>query len=221
MALGPGPRSRLSTPKERNEPSTSSCSLLARKGYHGLCRRLIIWIRQGAVTSSRRWLHKVYSLCFKIFDFHRTKIFPDRKGSAGNYMGMRKVCRLHPRKRVKNRNIPQSANTTVGVKMSSRPASQDSKIPDATYALFKPNSHVPGKDLTTADTLSRVPLHRSLTKEETKFNEELYLYVSHVIESLPAAERRLQEVRPHQDEDEICLTCFNNSTERVGRRNIK
>lgn len=84
-------------------------------------------------------------------------------------------------------------------------------------------AHVPGKDLTTstADTLSRAPLHRSLTKEETKLNEELNLHVSHVIESLPAAERRLQEVRPHQDEDEICLTCLENSTERVGRRNIK
>ena len=65
--------------------------------------------------------------------------------------------------------------------------------------------HVPGKDLTTADTLSRAPLHRSLTKEETKLNEELNLYVSHVIESLPATERRLQEVRSHQVEDEICL----------------
>ena len=65
--------------------------------------------------------------------------------------------------------------------------------------------HVPGKDLTTADILSRAPLHRRLTKEETKLNEELNLYVSHVIESLPATERRLQEVRSHQDEDEICL----------------
>ena len=42
-------------------------------------------------------------------------------------------------------------------------------------------------------------------KEETKLNEELNLYVSHVIESLPATERRLQEVRSHQEEDEICL----------------
>ena len=143
MALGPNPRSHLSTPEERNEPSTSSCSLLSRKGYHSLCRRLIIWIRRGAVTSSRRWLHKGYSLCFKIFDFHRTKICPDRKGSAGKHMGMRKVCRLHPRKRIRNRNRPQAANTTVEVKMSSKPASQDSKIPDATHALFIPNSSCP------------------------------------------------------------------------------
>ena len=65
--------------------------------------------------------------------------------------------------------------------------------------------HVPGKDFTTADTLSRAPLHQRLTKEETKLNEELNLYVSHVIEGLPATERRLQEVRSLQDEDEICL----------------
>ena len=145
MALGPGARNRLSTSEERHEPSTSSCSLLSRKGYHSLRRCLIIWIRRGAVTSSRRWLHKGYSICFKIFDFHRIKICPDRKGSPGNYMGMRKVGRLHPRKRVQNRNRPQAANTTVGVKMSSRPPSEDSKIPDATLALFIPNSSCPWK----------------------------------------------------------------------------
>ena len=45
--------------------------------------------------------------------------------------------------------------------------------------------HVPGKDLTTADTLSRAPLHRSLTKDEKQLNEDLNLYVSHVVECLP------------------------------------
>ena len=64
--------------------------------------------------------------------------------------------------------------------------------------------HVPGKDLTTADTLSRAPLHRSLTKDEKKLNEDLNLYVSHIVECLPTTERRLQEIRLHQDEDEVC-----------------
>ena len=64
--------------------------------------------------------------------------------------------------------------------------------------------HVPGKDLSTADALSRAPLSRSLTKDEKQPNDELNLYVSHVIDCLPTTERRLQEIRLHQDEDEIC-----------------
>ena len=64
--------------------------------------------------------------------------------------------------------------------------------------------HVPGKDLTTADTLSRAPLHRSLTKDEKQLNEDLNLYVSHIVECLPTTERRLQEIHLHQDEDEVC-----------------
>ena len=64
--------------------------------------------------------------------------------------------------------------------------------------------HVPGKDLCTADALSRAPLYQSLTKDEKQLNAELNLYVSHVIDCLPTTERRLQEIRLHQDEDEIC-----------------
>ena len=64
--------------------------------------------------------------------------------------------------------------------------------------------HVPGKDLTTADTLSRAPLHRSLTKGEKQLSEDLNLHVSHIVECLPTTERRLQEIRLHQDEDEVC-----------------
>ena len=67
-----------------------------------------------------------------------------------------------------------------------------------------PDVYVPGKDLTTADTLSRAPLHRSLTKDEKRLNEDLNLYVSHIVECLPTTERRLQEIRLHQDEDEVC-----------------
>ena len=63
--------------------------------------------------------------------------------------------------------------------------------------------HVLGKDLTTADTLSRPPLHRSLTKDETQLNEDLNLYVSHILQCLPTTERRLQEIGLHQDKDEV------------------
>ena len=64
--------------------------------------------------------------------------------------------------------------------------------------------HFPGKDLYTADALSRAPLYQSLTKDEKQLNAEFNLYASHVIDCLPTTERHLQEIRLHQDEDEIC-----------------
>ena len=64
--------------------------------------------------------------------------------------------------------------------------------------------HIPGKDLSTADALSGAPLYQSLTKDDKQLNDELNLYVSHVIDCLPTTERRLQEILLHQDEDEIC-----------------
>ena len=64
--------------------------------------------------------------------------------------------------------------------------------------------HAPGEDLTTADTLPRAPFHRNLTKDEKLLNEDLNLYVSHRAECLPTTERRLQEIRLHQGEDEVC-----------------
>ena len=43
--------------------------------------------------------------------------------------------------------------------------------------------HFPGKELVTADTLSREPLDKQLSKEDERLNEDLHLYVSHILES--------------------------------------
>ena len=51
--------------------------------------------------------------------------------------------------------------------------------------------HVPGKDFCTADSLSRVQLYQSLTKDKKQLNAKVNLYVSHIIDCLPTTERRL------------------------------
>ncbi len=61
-------------------------------------------------------------------------------------------------------------------------------------------SHVPGKSLITADTLSRAPEEGS---DEDTLQEETKMYVHAVFESIPATEMRLEEIRMHQEEDEI------------------
>ncbi|KAK3708825.1 hypothetical protein QZH41_019571, partial [Actinostola sp. cb2023] len=63
--------------------------------------------------------------------------------------------------------------------------------------------HVPGKDLFTADALSRAPLP-NMTPADLKLQDDVYLFVNHVIESLPASEMRREEIRKHQEEDDIC-----------------
>ena len=61
-------------------------------------------------------------------------------------------------------------------------------------------SHVPGKELITADALSRVPIF----DENVELESEVSAYVSLVMNSLPATERRLAEIRMEQDQDEVC-----------------
>ena len=64
--------------------------------------------------------------------------------------------------------------------------------------------HVPGKDLVTADTLSRAPLRRPPLKEDERLINDLNLYVANILETLPVSERKLDELRLHQQDDEVC-----------------
>ena len=66
-------------------------------------------------------------------------------------------------------------------------------------------SHVPGKDLTIADTLSRAP-SADPTKADQCLQQEANAFVSAVVQSLPATEQRLQEIRQLQAEDVACQT---------------
>lgn len=61
-----------------------------------------------------------------------------------------------------------------------------------------------GKDLVTADTLSRAPLRRPPSKKDECLTNDLNLYVANVLETLPASERKLDELRRHQQDDEVC-----------------
>uniref|UniRef100_A0A1X7SE01 Uncharacterized protein n=1 Tax=Amphimedon queenslandica TaxID=400682 RepID=A0A1X7SE01_AMPQE len=62
-------------------------------------------------------------------------------------------------------------------------------------------SHVPGKLLYTADTLSRAPVTQVLKEREAV---EMESFVQAIISSLPANDAKLQEYRQGQVEDEIC-----------------
>jgi hypothetical protein len=64
-------------------------------------------------------------------------------------------------------------------------------------------SHVPGKSLTVADTLSRAPLEEARDCDRL-LQEEAAVFVSAIIQSLPATEERLEEIRRHQQQDDIC-----------------
>lgn len=64
--------------------------------------------------------------------------------------------------------------------------------------------HVPGKELYTADTLSRAPLDTTHTHEDDDLPQEIQSYVDLVIEGLPATDARLIQIRQHQQEDDIC-----------------
>ena len=64
-------------------------------------------------------------------------------------------------------------------------------------------SHVPGKDLSTADALSRSP-SQTATQADEHFANEVQIFVDSVVAGLPATEGRLQEIRENQKQDNIC-----------------
>ena len=64
-------------------------------------------------------------------------------------------------------------------------------------------SHVPGKDLVTADTLSRAPT-AECTQDDRLLHEEAEVYVRYVLQSLPATEKKLAEIREEQEKDTEC-----------------
>lgn len=68
-----------------------------------------------------------------------------------------------------------------------------------TYSI----TYIPGKNLTVADTLSRAPVLMSSASDD-EVRAEVETFVRAVMQSLPATEQRLEEIRQAQDEDEIC-----------------
>ena len=64
-------------------------------------------------------------------------------------------------------------------------------------------SHIPGKDLVIADTLSRAPVCDS-DHCSSLLEQEVDAYVRLVIGSLPATEKHLEDIRSHQERDEVC-----------------
>ena len=64
-------------------------------------------------------------------------------------------------------------------------------------------SYVPGKQLIVADALSRAPISSS-TLSDDDFQAEVEMFVNTVIQSVPATERRLKEMKEAQEADEIC-----------------
>ena len=64
-------------------------------------------------------------------------------------------------------------------------------------------THIPGKDLTIADTLSRAPT-AAASDADTQFSHDVEMFVNTVMSSLPATEQRLTEIAYEQTADEIC-----------------
>ena len=64
-------------------------------------------------------------------------------------------------------------------------------------------SHVPGKNLVTADALSRAPLS-DRSQDDQELQAEVEVYLNTVRQTVPASEKQLLHIQHHQEEDEIC-----------------
>ena len=63
--------------------------------------------------------------------------------------------------------------------------------------------HVPGKELNTADTLSRAPLRTDNESDRDKSNQ-VDAYIEAIVNSLPATEERIETIRTEQEKDHVC-----------------
>jgi len=66
-------------------------------------------------------------------------------------------------------------------------------------------SHVPGKDLVVADTLSRA-LVSSGTADDEEFQQDVEAYINLTVQQLPTSEHRLKEIMAKQQEDDTYKT---------------
>ena len=66
-------------------------------------------------------------------------------------------------------------------------------------------SHVPGKELSTADALSRLPVTEPSLKD-VEFQKEVRAYLGAVVQSILATEKRLTEIQTAQMSDSTCQT---------------
>ena len=64
-------------------------------------------------------------------------------------------------------------------------------------------SHVPGKNLTTADTLSRSPVSQPSAGDE-QFQQEVKAFLDLIVRNVPATEKRLQDIQWEQDKNVTC-----------------
>ena len=62
-------------------------------------------------------------------------------------------------------------------------------------------THVPGKDLIIADTLSRAPAADPTTADKL-LQQEANAFINVILQNLPATEQRLEEIRRHQEDDD-------------------
>ena len=80
-------------------------------------------------------------------------------------------------------------------------------------------SHVPGKNLTVADTLSRAPVTLP-TSEEMQFSTSVEAYVNLVLQGLPATEKRLEQILQAQKQDAVCCKLIKYCQEGWPQKNL-
>ena len=78
--------------------------------------------------------------------------------------------------------------------------------------------HVSGKDLHTADFLSREPLKETGSDE---LRNEVDLYVHHILSQLPISDTRLQQIQDHQETDPVLKRWISQITGKEGGKKKK
>lgn len=70
------------------------------------------------------------------------------------------------------------------------------------YSIY----HTPGKDLLTADTLSRAPVSQGANSSESdkSLMEDTNIYVDSILKTIPASPTYLSKIKEQLEEDSVC-----------------
>ena len=144
-----------------------------------------LWTRSSATPVNRQFM-EASSLCFTVHVGDRAQVCPNREGGSGNHMGMQKVRQLSDWKTLSGRNRPQAPEHLDA--LPPRVLRFRLRLDRLDYDI----KHVPGKELYTADTLSRAP-STSFTLQDLA-----EICIMAAITHLPASDQRLATYKHSQ-----------------------
>ena len=200
--MGGSRREGVSSDEAGVEFPSSLVPLQSRPAYQGVSWCVVLWHGSSAPSAEGVWLASHF-LCFKVHGVDRAALCAGRRGSAGVYLGLWEVLRLLSGCPFLHRwDWPPTLVGTSEDEGFGWAVATNTEVPHAPMWYSYKVIYTVGKNLTTADALSRAPVG-SPQAADLLFESETAAFVQPVVDGLPATQGRLVEIKTKQQEDQV------------------